>query len=104
MLAASNCPLASCGCGRDVIILGCARDYAGIGGDAFALFYSAATREVTAMMGNGRSPAGLTMEVRPPAVPQTIIAPSLPLALLKLVVGALNPLGFHKNAGGETYQ
>lgn len=40
---------------------------AGIGGDAFALFYSAATREVTAMMGNGRSPAGLTMEVRPPS-------------------------------------
>ncbi|BDA50498.1 Glutathione hydrolase proenzyme [Coccomyxa sp. Obi] len=34
----------------------------GIGGDAFALFYSASTREVTAMLGNGRSPVGLTME------------------------------------------
>lgn len=38
----------------------------GIGGDAFALFYSAGTREVTAMLGNGRSPAGLTMEVGMP--------------------------------------
>ena len=36
---------------------------AGIGGDAFCLFFSAATREVTAMLGCGRSPAGLTMEV-----------------------------------------
>jgi gamma-glutamyltranspeptidase len=36
---------------------------AGIGGDAFGLFYSAATREVTALLGNGRSPAGLTMDV-----------------------------------------
>ena len=34
----------------------------GIGGDAFCLFFSAATREVTAMLGCGRSPAGLTME------------------------------------------
>jgi hypothetical protein len=28
------------------------------------LFYSAATREVTAMMGAGRSPTSLTLEVR----------------------------------------
>lgn len=35
----------------------------GIGGDAFCLYFDANTKEVSAVMGNGRSPAGLTFEV-----------------------------------------
>eukprot|EP00898_Chlorokybus_atmophyticus_P004143 jgi/Chlat1/472/Chrsp103S01073 len=35
----------------------------GIGGDAFALFYSASSRRVESVLGNGRSPAALTMEM-----------------------------------------
>jgi gamma-glutamyltranspeptidase / glutathione hydrolase len=35
---------------------------AGIGGDAFALFWDAKAAKMRCMMGNGRSPAGLTME------------------------------------------
>jgi gamma-glutamyltranspeptidase/glutathione hydrolase len=34
----------------------------GIGGDAFALYYTAATKEVSCFNGNGKSPAGFTME------------------------------------------
>ncbi|CAM9151155.1 unnamed protein product, partial [Ectocarpus fasciculatus] len=34
----------------------------GIGGDAFALYYSADTKEVSCFNGNGKSPAGFTME------------------------------------------
>ena len=36
---------------------------AGIGGDAFALYYDAKSREVSAFMANGQSPARLTLEV-----------------------------------------
>ncbi|CAK0786946.1 hypothetical protein CVIRNUC_010160 [Coccomyxa viridis] len=34
----------------------------GIGGDAFCLFFEASSKKVTAMLGCGRSPAGLTLE------------------------------------------
>src|SRR5512141_530993 len=34
----------------------------GIGGDAFALYYQASTREVFALNGSGRAPAGLSLE------------------------------------------
>ena len=35
----------------------------GIGGDAFALCYDAKTKDVTALIANGASPKGLTLEV-----------------------------------------
>jgi gamma-glutamyltranspeptidase/glutathione hydrolase len=35
---------------------------AGIGGDAFALFYSARQRQVHCLQGNGAAPAGLSLE------------------------------------------
>src|SRR5215210_4077593 len=34
----------------------------GIGGDMFALYYSATTRQITALNGSGRAPAGLTLD------------------------------------------
>ena len=34
----------------------------GLGGDCFALYYEAASRQVTALNGSGRAPAGLTLE------------------------------------------
>ncbi len=34
----------------------------GLGGDCFALYYEAATRQVTALNGSGRAPAALTLE------------------------------------------
>jgi gamma-glutamyltranspeptidase/glutathione hydrolase len=35
----------------------------GIGGDCFALYYDAETREITALNGSGRAPAGLTLDL-----------------------------------------
>src|SRR5512140_2287105 len=35
----------------------------GLGGDCFALFFDAGTREVTALNGSGRAPAALTIDL-----------------------------------------
>jgi gamma-glutamyltranspeptidase / glutathione hydrolase len=56
----------------------------GLGGDAFALYYQAATRQVFALNGSGRAPAALTLErlrlegigpLLPPFHPYTITVP-----------------------------
>jgi gamma-glutamyltranspeptidase/glutathione hydrolase len=56
----------------------------GLGGDMFALFYGAQTRQVTALNGSGRAPAGLTLERLqreglgsglPPFHPHTVTVP-----------------------------
>ena len=56
----------------------------GLGGDCFALYYEAASGEVTALNGSGRAPAGLTLErlqqeglgeALPPYHPYTITVP-----------------------------
>src|SRR5512141_3227664 len=56
----------------------------GLGGDCFALYYSAGSREVSALNGSGRAPAALTLErlqaegmgaELPPFHPYTITVP-----------------------------
>jgi len=54
----------------------------GIGGDAFGLFWDAKARKMQCMMGNGRSPSGLTMEaVRAAGFKGTALSPFHPLAV-----------------------
>ena len=59
---------------------------AGIGGDAFCLFYEASSKKVTAMLGCGRSPAALTLEVSQDSCSETPFA-------LQLLVGASSQPG-----------
>ena len=56
----------------------------GLGGDAFALYFEASTRKVTALNGSGRAPRGLTLErlqreglgqALPPHHPYTVTVP-----------------------------
>ena len=51
---------------------------AGIGGDAFALFYNAKTQKVTAYLGSGRSPAAISLEVchPPPSLLRCVTRPA----------------------------
>ena len=37
--------------------------HAGIGGDAFCLYFDAKTKKVSAMLGNGGAPGALTLQV-----------------------------------------
>lgn len=60
----------------------CTPASAGIGGDAFGLFWDAKARKMRCMMGNGRSPSGLTMEaVRAAGFKGTALPPFHPLAV-----------------------
>lgn len=61
----------------------------GMGGDAFALYYDAASRKVHCMQGNGASPAALTLDyVRTTARIQGTELPTLS-ALTVAVPGAV---------------
>ncbi len=62
----------------------------GVGGDCFALFYDARTRQITALNGSGRAPAALTLDVLR-VLGWTVVHPHSPHAVT--VPGAV--MGWH---------
>ena len=52
---------------------------AGIGGDAFCLYFDAKTRKVSALLGNGGAPAALTLQVLTalPSLNHQLLSPCL---------------------------